>query len=70
MPAVSTEEQEPTCSSSCPFSVVLTARDIPGATLDEPLESHALPALRWWLLCRGLKVPTNWRKQQQAVRYE
>ena len=36
-------------------SVTLTAADIPGADLSEPLESHAVPALRWWLLCRGLK---------------
>ena len=68
MSAVSTEEKEPTCSSSCPFSVVFTAGDIPGATSDEPLESHAVPTLRWWLLCRGLKVPTNWRKQQLVAR--
>ena len=35
--------------------VALTATDIPEATLSEPLESHSIPALRWWLLCRGWK---------------
>jgi len=45
-------------------SVTLTAADIPGADLSEPLESHAVPALRWWLLCRGLKVPSSLRKEQ------
>ena len=65
MSAISTGDQDPTCSSSsCPVSVTLTATDIhyvPGATVSEPLESHAVPALKWWLLCRGLKVPTSWR---------
>ena len=38
--------------SSSPVSVVLTAADIPGADLSEPLECHAVQAL--WLLCRGI----------------
>ena len=64
---MSTGDQKPTCSSySCPISVTLTAADIAGATLSEPLESHAVPALKWWLLCRGLKVPSSWRKQQHT----
>ena len=40
--------------SSSPVSVVLTAADIPGADLSEPLEYHAVQALQWWLLCRGI----------------
>jgi len=36
--------------------VVLTPADIPGADLSEPLESHTMPALRWWLLCRGISL--------------
>ena len=40
----------------------LTEADISGAVLKEPLESHAIPALRWWLLCHGIRVPTSWKK--------
>ena len=53
-----------TTTSSSTVSVSLSAADIPGAYLSEPYETHAIPALRWWLLCRGLKVPTGWRKHQ------
>ena len=37
--------------------VELTESDIPGAALSEPLEAHTLPALKWCLLCRGIKPP-------------
>ncbi len=40
----------------------LTETDIPGAILNEPLESATVPALRWWLLCRGIRAPTSWKK--------
>ena len=36
--------------------VALTASDKPGAELAEPLDKHPVAALRWWLLCRGIKV--------------
>ena len=52
---------EATASSSCPVSVTLSASDIPGADLSEPWESHAVAALSWWLLCRGVKAPTGCR---------
>ena len=45
-------------------SVVLTAEDIPGAELSVPYETHPVPALKWWLLCRGIKAPSSWRKRQ------
>jgi len=48
--------------------VELTEDDIPGAGLSEPLESHTVPALKWWLLCRGIKVPSSWKKQQVIER--
>ena len=32
--------------------------DIPGAHLDEPLEAHNIAALRWWLLCSRINIPT------------
>ena len=57
--AMSTEQkraEESVTTSSSPVSVCLSAADIPGAYLSEPYETHAVPALRWWLLCRGLKV--------------
>ena len=59
--------KEPSASSS-PVSVVLTAEDIPGAALREPYESYAVPALRWWLLCRGIRVSTSQRKAQLISR--
>ena len=37
--------------------VQLTEKDIPGAALEEPLEGHTVPALRWWLLCHGIQAP-------------
>ena len=40
----------------------LTESDIPGAILSGPLESATAPALRWWLLCRGIQAPTSWKK--------
>lgn len=49
--------------------VTLSPADIPGADLSEPLNRHAVPDLRWWLLCRGIKVPTSWKKKQLVNRY-
>ena len=49
-------------------SVELNDTDIPGAHLDEPLEAHNVAALRWWLLCRGIKVTTSLRKRQIIAR--
>ena len=51
-----------------PVVVELTENDIPGAALAEPLESHTVPSLKWWLLCRGIKVPSSWKKQQLIAR--
>ena len=42
-------------------SVVRTAEDIPRAEL---YMTHPVPALKWWLLCRGIKAPSSWRKRQ------
>lgn len=44
--------------------VKLSPTDIPGADLPKPFDQHTVSALRWWLLCRGIKVPTSWRKKQ------
>ena len=40
----------------------LTENDIPGAILNEPLENATVPALKWWLLYRGIQAPSTWRK--------
>ena len=49
-------------------SVELSDTDIPGAHLDEPFEAHNVATLRWWLLCRGIRVPTSLRKHQIIAR--
>ena len=49
--------------------VTLSPADIPGADLSEPFNRHTVPDLRWWLLCRGIKVPTSWGKKQLVNRY-
>ena len=51
-----------------PVVVELTEDDILGAALAEPLESHTLPSLKWWLLCRGIKAPSSWKKQRLIAR--
>ena len=50
--------------------VRLTTDDIPGSTLKEPFSSHTAAALRWWLLCRGIKVPTSWNKHRLVSRLD
>ena len=39
------------------------AGDISGVELTEPLDKQPVAALRWWLLCRGIKIPTSVRKK-------
>ena len=51
------------------MSVELTEEDVPGAALKEPLESHTVHALKWWLLCRGEKAPTSCKKAQYVSRH-
>ena len=51
----------------------LTEDDVPGAKLEEPLESATVPALRRWLLCRGIQVQTSLKKSklvERLVRHE
>ena len=55
-------------STSTVIEVQLTPADIPGADLSEPYESHTIPALKWWLLCRGIKAPSSWKKNQLIQR--
>ena len=44
--------------------VRLCPSDIPGAELSKPYQVHTVSALRWWLLCRGIRFPTSWKKQK------
>ena len=42
--------------------VQLTEVDVPGALLEEPMDKHSIPALKRWLLCRGMS--SSVRKRQ------
>ena len=50
------------------MSVELCEDDIPGAALKEPFENYKVHELKWWLLCRGEKVSTSWKKAQYVSR--
>ena len=54
-------------SASC-TEISLNPEDIPGAVLAEPYTKHTAAALRWWLLCRGVNVPSSLKKQQLVDR--
>ena len=43
-------------------AVELNEDDIPGAHLSEPFESHNVQALKWWLLCHGIRALSTWKK--------
>ncbi len=49
--------------------ITLASSDIPGADLVEPFEKHNSQALRWWLLCRGMKVPQSVKKADLVAKY-
>ena len=57
------------CLSSHPVPVTLEECDIEGASLDEPLQSHTMEQLRWWLLCHGLEAKRSDKKQKLIERY-
>ena len=44
------------------IDVETTESDIPGASLNEPLDRHTIPELKWWLLCRGVTVSSSIKK--------
>ena len=50
-------------------TIELDESDIPAAVLSTPLESHTVPELKWWLLCRGIKPPSSMKKAQLIARY-
>ena len=56
------------CGPCSQGTVELNDTDIPEAHLSEPFEAHNVAALRWWLLCRGIKTPTSLRKHQIIAR--
>ena len=43
-----------------PDEVVLKEKDILSTAFAEPLDSCTIPALKWWLLWGGIKVPSLW----------
>ena len=49
-------------------TVELTAGDIEGAHLDEPFDKHTVVSLQWWLLFRGIKASTSWKKSELVTR--
>ena len=63
-------DQETVQNSSSNFiSVDLTETDIPGASLEEPLDSQNIAALRWWLLCHGITPSSSAKKAQLIAKY-
>ena len=36
--------------------VQLTEVDVPGALLEEPMDKHSIPALKWWWLCHSIEI--------------
>ena len=49
---------------SLAVAVHLTEDDVRGASLVEPMEKQSIPALKRWLLCRGVEMPYSARKKQ------
>jgi hypothetical protein len=47
--------------------IVLAPADVPGAELQEPFEKHTVPALKWWLACRGVATPSSSKKSAFIV---
>ena len=58
---------EEVCTSST-VAVELTEDDVPGASLDEPMEKQSVPAVKRWLLCRGIDIPTSTKKKKLLER--
>ena len=50
-------------------SITLKEANVPGALLSEPVASHTIPQLRWWLFCCGVSAPTSWNKTKPLSRY-
>lgn len=48
--------------------IEMTEEDVPGAKLEEPLESATVPTLRRWLLCHGIIAPTSHKKSKLIER--
>ena len=46
----------------------ITEDNVPGAKLEELLESVTVPALKRWLLCHGIHVATSLKKSKLIER--
>ena len=42
--------------------LTLAESHIEGACLEEPLETHTIPKLHWWLVCLGRDAPSSDKK--------
>ena len=49
-------------TSEKPLEVKAVEDDIPGTHLSKPFESHNVQALKWWILCHGIRAPSTWKK--------
>ena len=56
-------------TDSATIPPVQTEQDILRAALNEPLDQHTMPELRWWLLCHGIQVTASLRKNQLMKRF-
>ena len=56
-------------TDSATIPPVLTEQDIPGSALNEPLDQHTMPELRWWLFCHGIQVTASLSKNQLIKRF-
>ena len=68
----SVAQPTPSASSgtdSATIPPVLIEQDIPGAALNERLDQHTMPELRWWLLCHRIQVTASLRKNQHIKRF-
>ena len=52
-----------------PETIRLTEADIPSVKLTGLMDGHMMAELKWWLLCRSIKVPNSWNKKQLISRY-
>ena len=46
-------------STSTVVQVTLSPEDIDSVVISKPYDKHTTAALRWWLLCRGIKPPQH-----------
>ena len=53
-------------STSTVVQVSLFPEDIDGAVISKPYDKQTTAALRWWLLCKGIKLPNILEKEESC----